>query len=298
MIRVIGAPVDSSGLSGPGPLASGCASAPRVLRECGLITSLDAVDAGDLLISITSSERDPATGVIGWSDVAGANYVTRDAVVSALHAGDLPVVIGGCCSVLPGALAGARDALGVVGLAYIDGHLDTYDGRTSPTGEAAEMPVAIVLGHGPESWVDLIGAPLVAPDAIALLGPRDRAAARRDGAVMPEDLGASSELTPDDLRDLGMERAGHDTEIQLTTSAENFWVHLDVDVLASESMPATDYLQDGGLDWDELTDLMRPLVASAACVGISIGCYNPDKDDAELSQARRLVGLLNSLLRE
>jgi len=298
MIRVIGAPVDSSGRSGPGPLASGCASAPRVLREEGLIEALGAVDAGDLMVSITSTERDPSTGVIGWSDVAGANYMTREAVVSALHAGDLPVVIGGCCSVLPGALAGARDALGVVGLAYIDGHLDSYDGATSPTGEAADMPVSVVLGHGPESWVDLLAAPLVAPDAIALLGPRDRATARHEGAVMPEELGASSELTPDDLRDLGMERAGHDTEIQLTTSAENFWVHVDIDVLSTEAMPATDYLQSGGLTWDELEALLVPLTSSAACVGLSLGCFNPDKITGKNVSSERLISLLVRALRE
>jgi arginase len=36
-----------------------------------------------------------------------------------------------------------------VRLVYLDGHVDLYDGRTSPTGEAADMPLAVLLGAGP-----------------------------------------------------------------------------------------------------------------------------------------------------
>jgi arginase len=49
----------------------------------------------------------------------------------------------GGCSLLPG-LAGARRTYGRVGPAYLDGHLDLYDGVTSPTGEAADMPISVV----------------------------------------------------------------------------------------------------------------------------------------------------------
>ena len=66
--------------------------------------------------------------------------------------------MGGCCSLLPGALAGARRVDGRVGLVYLDGHLDLYDGVTSPTGEAADMPISVVLGRGPQAWVDAAGS--------------------------------------------------------------------------------------------------------------------------------------------
>ena len=35
---------------------------------------------------------------------------------------------------------------------------------------------------------------------------------------------------------------------------------------------------DGGLDWDELTELLGPAAASPDLVGWSISCYNPEKD--------------------
>ena len=43
-------------------------------------------------------------------------------------------------------------------------------------------------------------------------------------------------------------------------------------------MPATDYLMPGGLEWEELADLLGPLCASPAVAGLSIGCLNPEKD--------------------
>jgi arginase len=57
-----------------------------------------------------------------------------------------------------------------------------------------------------------------------------------------------------------------------------FWVHLDVDVLDEQVFPATDYLTPGGLDLSQLTSLLRPLLSSPALVGVSVGCYNPEKD--------------------
>ena len=83
----------------------------------------------------------------------------------------MPFLVGGCCTLVPGALAGARDGLGQVGLAYVDGHLDTYDGQTSPTGEAADMPVSVIAGNGPEDWSAEVGAPLVGLDTAGLARP-------------------------------------------------------------------------------------------------------------------------------
>src|SRR4051794_15866223 len=137
--ELIGVPIDSVGRSG------GTELAPAALRELGLASALGAEDRGDLDVRIRGDERDPGTSIVGSADVLAATSTIRGAVASALRAGGRPFLVGGCCAELPGALAGARDALHCVGLAYVDGHLDLY-GVTSPTGEAADMPVAVALG--------------------------------------------------------------------------------------------------------------------------------------------------------
>jgi arginase len=292
---ITGVPIDSVSAPEPGSEPFGTELAPVALRAAGLADAVGAADAGDLPVRLTGRARDPQTGVVGWPSVQALTEAVR-IQASEIIAGDcLPFLVGGCCTLLPGALAGARDALGQVGLAYLDGHLDTYDGQSSPTGEAADMPVSVIAGNGPEDWSAEVGAPLVGPEQLALLGPRDRAEAQTLGAVLPEDCGLRPELSPAQLRDRGLSAAGQDAAERLTRAAGRYWLHLDVDVLSEDVFPATDYLMPGGLTLPELGELMEPLARGAGLAGLSLGCYNPGKD-ADGSGARTLVELFARLL--
>jgi arginase len=282
----IGVPVDSVGRSG------GTETAPAVLRELGLTEALGAHDEGDLAVRIRGEERDPATGLVASDDVLATTAAIRAAVAATLAAEERPFLIGGCCAELPGALAGARDSLGVpLGLAHVDGHLDLYDGETSTTGEAADMPIAVALGIGPAAWVEAAGGAATIPERTALVGFRDRAESIADGMRQPEDLVRPLLLFGvEELRERGAAASGAELAARLG-AAGPFWLHLDVDVLAEAVFPATDYLQPGGLDWEELAALLAPLAASDALVGASLACYNPDKDP-DLGCGRRLVEAL------
>lgn len=55
-------------------------------------------------------------------------------------------------------------------------------------------------------------------------------------------------------------------------------MHLDVDILDAEVMPAVDSPDPGGLDHDQLIALLRPLVQSPKCIGIDISIFDPDLD--------------------
>jgi arginase len=282
----IGVPVDSVGRSG------GTESAPAVLRELGLPEALGARDEGDLAVRIRGEERDPATGLVASADVLATTTAVRAAVAAALAAEQRPFLIGGCCAELPGALAGARDTLGApLGLAHVDGHLDLYDGRTSTTGEAADMPIAVALGLGPDAWVEAAGGPTTIPERTALVGFRDRAESIADGMRQPEELVRPPLLYgAEELRAAGVATAAAELAARLD-AAGPFWLHLDVDVLDEAVFPATDYLQPGGLYWEELAAVLAPLAAAANLVGASLACYNPDKDPG-LECGRRLVEAL------
>ena len=45
---------------------------------------------------------------------------------------DLMLVLGGCCTLLIGVMAALRDNGTDAGLLFVDGHLDCYDGASSP----------------------------------------------------------------------------------------------------------------------------------------------------------------------
>jgi arginase len=292
---LIGVPIDCIGAPTADGAAFGCELAPAALRASGVVEALGAADDGDLGVRLIGRGRDSATGILGWPGVVEVTSAVRAKVHEVVAAGQLPVILGGCCTLLPGALAGARDSLGSVGMAHMDGHLDLYDGQTSPTGEPADMPISVVCGHGPEAWSVKVGAPVVAPDRIVLLGPRDREEAAALGSALPEQLGIGTELTPADLRSEGPAAVGRATRDRFEHSSLPYWVHVDVDVLDEREFPATDYLMPGGLALTELTEMLGQLTRSPGLIGFSLACYNPQKD-AALRNAASLVELLREVL--
>jgi len=274
---IIGVPIDSVGLGRAE--AHGTELAPAALRAAGLGRS-GWPDAGDLDVRIPDHERDPATGVIGIGGVLATTDSVRAAVADTIEDGRRPLVLGGCCTLLPAALAGARDASGPLGLVYVDGHLDLYDGVTSPTGEAADMPIAVVLGDGPAAWVERCGpVPVVDPSAIAILGYRDADELADVGDQLPARRASGIlDIPAERIRRDGADAAAAAALQHVQRAATNLWLHIDLDVLDRDVFPATDYLMPGGLDWPDLIDLVRPVVAAPGLVGWSIACYNPEKD--------------------
>jgi arginase len=269
---VLGVPIDSVGRSG------GTEFAPAALREAGLVERLGAADRGDLGVRIRGDERDPETGIVGSPDVLATTAAVREAVAELVAAGERPLVLGGCCALVPGALAGVRDGAGPVGIANVDGHVDVYDGRTSPTGEGADMPLSVAFGLGPAAWVEAAGGPSTTPAKGVVLGARDPDEAVDIAPLLDGELAELLVLSPDDLRTQGLAEAGRLGAERLAEGAGRFWIHLDVDVLDERAMPATDYLMPGGLEWDELAELLGPLCAAPAAAGLSLGCLNPEKD--------------------
>ena len=289
---VVGVPIDSIGAPG------GTELAPQELRSAGVVEAARASDAGDLDVRIVGTERDPATGIVGYPSVLTTVRGIRDGLAPHLAAGRFPVVLGGCCTLIPGAVAAARDAgQQPVGLITIDGHLDLYDAETSETGEAADLPVAICLGHGDE---ELVGVgpqrPLVSGGQVALLAHRDSDEARGLGSLMPDDAGIDLSWDDEAVRTRGPAAIASDAREGLTARVDRFWLAIDVDVLADDVFPATPCKQPGGLSRDELIELAAPIAADPHCIGLSFACYDPDMDTADRAGARDVAGMLGRIL--
>lgn len=247
--------------------------------------------------------------MIGADDVRRAAAAIATAVGDVLSAGERPLVVGGDCTLLLGVFQALPAGSG---LWFVDGHADFYDGETSPTGEAADMDLAILTGHGPSGLVDdcsplpsqtvrfaddspdgAAARLLLEPAAVVLLGHRpselNADVAFENGRLDP----AIHALTALELRGRGPERAGEEAVARLT--GRPAWLHLDLDVLDEEALPAVTYPQPLGLDWGELETLARPLAAASNLVGVSVADFNPERDpDGAL--AGRVVDLLAALL--
>jgi len=289
MFSILGAPLDSSGSD------RGEARAPDALRRAGLAERLGALDLGDVAPGITDSTRDPASGVIGFDELREASLALADAIARALHQGDRPLVLGGDCCLLLGVFGGLRRVGGATGLWFVDGHADFYDADSSPSGEAADMELAMLTGHGPPGLVDLVGAPpLVPPERVMILGHR-RAEHDQDAA---EELGyvpaAIERIDAPSIEEQKPGEVGRDCESRLAASGPA-WLHLDLDVLDGEALPALTYPQPGGLSWDGFIELVRPLAASPALVGISVADFEPDRDPHGVHAERVVEALVQAI---
>jgi arginase len=288
---VVGAPLDSSGEG------RGEANAPAALRAAGIGERIDALDSGDISNSISSPARDPRTGVIGFDHVRAASIELRQRIAAVIAEGRRPLVIGGDCTLLVGVFAGLRDRWDRLGLWFVDGHLDFYDGVTSPTGETADMELAVLTGHGPPGLIDIAETePLVAPDDVVVLG--HRAIADSDSPEELEMVHPSIEIVDaPTVAGRGPGPTGQEAEARLAERTDAVWLHLDLDVLSTESLAAVSYRQPGGLSWDELAMLLRPLVESHKLAGVSVADLNADLD-RDGAGAKRVSELVSGLLKE
>ena len=216
---ITGVPIDSVSAPEPGSEPFGTELAPVALRAAGLASAVAAADAGDLPVRLSGRVRDTQTGVVGWPAVRALTQAVRLQASEITAGGRVPFLVGGCCTLLPGALAGARDALGQVGLAYLDGHLDTYDGQTSPTGEAADMPSPSSRATAPRTGQPRSARRWSAPISSPCSAPATALRPQTLGAVLPEDCGLRRELSPAQLRDRGLSAAGQDAAERLAGPA-------------------------------------------------------------------------------
>jgi arginase len=282
-LAALDVPLDCSG-SGRGE-----ERAPAALRPAGLRERLGAGDAGVADALIRDSRRDPETGVVGAADIRRAARDIAGRVREVVARRHCPLVMGGDCTLLLGVLPALPDGSG---LWFVDGHADFFDGESSPTGEAADMDLAILTGHGPPDMLDEDCPPLD-PAAVVLLGHRPSElhldVARENARIDPR----ITALTAPEVRSRGPGAVGLESAERLADRPS--WLHLDLDILDEAAFPAVSYPQPLGLDWDELTSLVRPLATAPNLIGISVADFNPDLDP-DGAQATRIVEALQEIL--
>ena len=271
--------------------------APGTLRELGLVSRLGARDLGDVFPAPYQDFTRPPGRVRNEAQVRDYSLALAARVKAVVGAGAFALVLGGDCSIVLGAVLGARAGTrGVVGLAYIDGHADFATPQESRTGSAASMCLGLVAGRGETPLAQLGAAgPLAEARNIALIGRRDldepwygHEALARSGALdLPDSaagtMGYAAAATAVLERLTGPELAG-------------FWVHFDVDVLDPAAMPAVDSPIPGGPGLAELEELLAPLVRHPKALGLEVTIYDPALDP-DRSTGARLVALLERLLR-
>lgn len=251
-----------------------------------------AVDAGVVLPGRYVDDGDAAAGRVRNQDalVAHARRMA-DRVGQLLDAGRSPLVLGGDCSLLLGAgLALARR--GPHGLVHVDGHTDfRHPGNSNVCLSVAGEDLAAAVGLHWPALADLDGCrPYFAPGDVVHLGCRNDDEHLREargvlGAVLP-----ASRVQQD-----GVQAAARTAESIAGRSQQGYWLHVDVDVLDPEHLPAVDSPDPGGLHPDELTALLEALAPGA--LGAQVTVFDPDLDP-DGGYALMLTEVLSTGLRQ
>jgi arginase len=268
--------------------------APAALFDAGLLA---AVGAGVPVVMPRPSWKpgpDPGTRLRNGLAMRDFNLALADHVAAAGARGKFAFVVGGDCSILLGALAGARRR-GPLSLVHVDGHSDfRHPGNYDPDsmlGAVAGMDLALATGRGEALMTDWPGvtSPLVHDGEVVQIGEREG----RDPDFAWPDVNATAIERIDvfTANEIGPHAVLARTQPRL---GERFWVHLDVDVLDAAVMPAVDSPGSPGIAPDDLVTILSGLVPDPRCVGMTVTVFDPDLDP-DGRHARTLVGLLGRL---
>lgn len=173
-ISLIGAPTDV------GASVLGASLGPDALRIAGIAQALrarglDVADRGNLT-GPANPQQAPQGGFRHLAEVTAWSAAVFNAVAAELSAGRLPLLMGGDHCLAMGSISAVARHCRQQGrrlkVLWLDAHADANTPDSSPSGNLHGMPVACLLGHGPQGLTQLGGATALQPHEISLVGVR------------------------------------------------------------------------------------------------------------------------------
>jgi arginase len=238
-----------------------------------------------------SGLRDPATNCLNPDPMVEFSRRLAETIASTVKQQRFAFVLGGDCSILLGIMPGLKK-IGSYGLVFLDAHADFYAPEQSPTGEVADMDLAIVTGRGPDKLTNVNGLKPYVQDAhVIQVGQRDAAEAAQYGS------GDISDTTIRVYDFAAIEKNGIETVTSSVIShirewdTDGFWLHFDTDVLSDDANSAVEYHLPGGLRFDQVEYFIRQLLLTGRMAGISVTIFNPLMD-ADNNIARNITATL------
>jgi arginase len=284
LVHILGVPLDHGAGRrgvGMGPSALRVGGLHQALSSCGYTVT----DCGDLDIAAPETLSPGNHQARYLALIASVCEQVCRQVTETLRAGSLPLVIGGDHSVAIGTLSGiaahARAAGSALqasapGLIWFDAHCDINTPLSSPSGNIHGMPLACLLGHGPDALtgIGFTGAKLD-PAHCVLIGVRDIDVEERH-------LVKAAGIRIFTIADIDKRGMAAVTEEALTIAhAPNGLLHVsfDVDVLDPDVAPGTGTTKPGGLTYREAHLAMEIVADCGRMTSMEMVEVNPTLDE-------------------
>ena len=274
-VRLIGVPMDLGGGR------RGVDMGPSAIRYSGVGEKLKAMgyqvsDDGDVAVPV-AEQRDPGDPRAKYlSEIARACNRLRVRVKRSLENDEVPIVIGGDHSIAAGTVAGVAEYYRAknqkLGLIWVDAHADMNTPETSPTGNIHGMPLAAILGMGPDS-LTMLGdfAPKIDAKNCAVIGLRSIDDKEKENVTRS----GVKTYTMRDLDERGMRKVIKEAIKIASNGTAGFHVSFDLDGMDPGDVPGVGTAVKGGIDWREAQLLMETVADSGRMTSCEVTELNP-----------------------
>ena len=279
-IRVLGVPLDL------GASRRGVDMGPSAMRVAGLEARLEALghevdDGGNIRVEIAETQASGSSKARYLTEIAETCSRTAEAVVKTLEEGMTPLLLGGDHSLAVGSVSGVAEFYRrrgeKIGLVWIDAHTDINTPETSPSGNVHGMPLAALLGLGPEPLAKIYGySPKIDPENVVLIGIRDIDAAERENVRRG---GVTHVYTMRDIDERGMRAVMEEALSAAASGTAGYHVSLDMDWIDPEDAPGVGTPVWGGATYREGHLAMEIIADHGRMLSFEIVEVNPVLDE-------------------
>ncbi len=278
--RMIGV-LTSAGAYGPG-----LEDAPSALRRTGFLdrAAADIVDSGDLPGAVFTPDptNHNAQNLRSVVDVASS---VRDAVAQVHNDGNIPLIIGGDCTITLGVVAGVQRRHPDAVLAYFDGDTDLSTPETTRSGILDAMGIAHLLAiNGTVSDLTTLGdhTPPLTGDRISLIGYEESDLTEREARVLEQHRVHC--FSADELR---FDVEGTLPRMDAALGEGPRVVHFDVDAVDSTDLPLAEYPHfNTGVSLDTAARILEHLCDTSNLTAVVVTEANPRKDPGGVHMQR------------
>ena len=287
--------------SSAGAWSVGQEKAPARLREQGIVDrlksrGLNVCDLGDTaVVPYRPDPQNPKQQNIDLVRAVALDTAAR--LGDILGRDDIPLILGGGCTVTIGVLAAMVARHDRLGLVYFDGDLDFNTPSVSPSGTLDGMVLAHITGKGAPRLSEIsTTVPLVPEERVAAFGYNLEA-----GWIDPYEIESlnHSAIIPFPIAEVRKAPAAASRAAmnRLQRTADCFVLHFDVDAMDGQEFPACDARHKLGLSASDVATALCEFTGNPNCVGVVVTEYNPDLDPTG-DCGRKLIDILEAALAE
>jgi len=279
-IHVLGVPLDL------GASRRGVDMGPSAMRVAGMDSRLEALghqvtDGGNIRVEIAETQVPGSRNAHYLDEITETCSRTAEAVVKTLEEGMTPLLLGGDHSLAAGSISGVaefhRRQGQKIGVLWIDAHSDFNTPLTSPSGNVHGMPLAALLGLGPEPLANIFGyAPKIAAQNTVIIGVRDIDAAERENIRR---AGITEVYTMRDIDEMGMRTVMEEALRAASQGTAGYHVSLDMDWIDPEDAPGVGTPVRGGATYREAHLAMEIIADHGRLLSFEIVEVNPVIDE-------------------